>query len=36
MMIAAVSTFFGPLIVVPAMAAIHTVAFLLSFRRVRW
>ena len=36
MMIAAVSTFFGPLIVVPAMAAVHTVAFLLTFQRVSW
>ncbi|MBW2457240.1 MAG: protein kinase [Deltaproteobacteria bacterium] len=36
MMIAAVSTFFGSLIVVPAMAAVHTVAFLLNFKRARW
>jgi serine/threonine-protein kinase len=36
MTIAGIATLFGPLVVVPGMAAVNTVTFLMQFRRVRW
>lgn len=36
LMIAAVLCLFGPLVVVPGMVAVNTMAFLLNFRKIRW